>query len=217
MNTIFVFDTETDGIPNWKIPSNDPSQPHIVSIAGLIVDADTTDIIQTLDVIVRPDGWKIPQECVDVHGITTEYAMDVGLPERVVADMVMAMAEGRKRVAYNTTFDNRIIRIALKRFFSESTADAWTAGDYECAMIAHKKAVGGKQVKLTEAYKHWTGLELKDAHSAMADTLAAMEVYFAIKSASPQEDKPAAKAAPKPVPAVAAEAGNDSDDMNSGF
>jgi DNA polymerase-3 subunit epsilon len=96
-------------------------------------------------------------------------------------DMLMAMCEGRKRVAFNTTFDNRIIRIATKRFFPEEIQDAWKAGEYECAMILHKKTVGGKQPKLVDAYRHWTGNELADAHNAMADTLAAMEVYFACK------------------------------------
>ncbi len=43
-----------------------------------------------------------------------------------------------------------------------------------------QKDIGGKQIKLIEAYKHYTGKDLVDAHSAMADTLASMDVYFAI-------------------------------------
>jgi len=180
VSAIFVFDTETTGIPNWKIPSDDPSQPHIVQVAGLIVDTDTSAIIQTLDVIVKPDGWTIKPEMTEIHGITNEHALDVGVPESLVVAMVLHMAEGRKRVAFNTTFDNRIIRIAAKRFFNHQVADVWKAGEYECAMIGARKIMGGKTPTLAAAYQHFTGSELDNAHNAMADTMAALEVYFAI-------------------------------------
>lgn len=194
MNTLFGFDTETTGIPNWKIPSDDDLQPHIVQVAGVIMNADTTDIIQSIDVIVRPHDWVIPKDLTEIHGISHEYAMDVGLHEKVVAEMIYEMAKGRKRIAYNTTFDNRIIRIALKRYFGSELADDWKKGEYECAMMLAKKTMGGKQPKLIDAYRHFTGLELENAHSAMADTHAAMEVYFACKSAeTPVAEPPAPK------------------------
>jgi DNA polymerase-3 subunit epsilon len=180
MNTIFVFDTETTGIPDWKIPSDDPSQPHIVQVAGLIVDADTSAIIQTLDVIVQPDGWTIPPEMTEIHGITHDHALDVGLPESLVCAMVLHMAEGRKRVAFNATFDNRIIRIAAKRFFNTQVADAWKAGEYECVMIGARKIMGGRSPTLSATYWHFAGTEINNAHTALADALAAMEIYFAI-------------------------------------
>jgi DNA polymerase-3 subunit epsilon len=101
--------------------------------------------------------------------------------------MMMALAENHTRVAFNTTFDNRIIRIALKRFFSNETADAWKAGSYECAMAAARKVMGGKQPKLVDAYKYFTGLELVGAHNAMADTLAARDVFFACMATEPKK------------------------------
>lgn len=38
-----------------------------------------------------------------------------------------------------------------------------------------------KTANLTEAYRHFTGLDMENAHSAMADVRACMAVYFAIK------------------------------------
>ncbi len=39
-----------------------------------------------------------------------------------------------------------------------------------------------KSANLSEAYRFFTGLELVNAHSAMADVQACAAVYFAIKS-----------------------------------
>ena len=182
MNKLFFFDFETNGLPEWKIPSDDPKQPHIVGAAALVVDADTQKVIHSMDLIVKPDEWEISREMTEIHGISEEYAMDVGIPEYSVTEIMMVLAEGCTQIAYNCTFDRRIMRIALKRFLSEADVDAWHGGEYECAMIAHKKHMGTKQVKLTEAYRHWTGEELVGAHSAMADTVACMKVWFSIQS-----------------------------------
>lgn len=184
MRNIIIFDTETTGLPNWKEPSGDDCQPHIVSLAALMVNEESKKIIQSIDLIVKPDGWTIPEDTIEIHGITNEHAAEVGIPEHIVLGIFLSMWQGRKRVAYNTTFDNRIIRIATKRYSSESMIDAWKEDEYECAMIASKKAMGVKSVKLIDAYKHFTGKELEGAHNAMNDTKACMDVHFAIKEAN---------------------------------
>jgi len=175
------FDTETTGIPDWKIPSDDPSQPHITQLAAKVVDMDTLQTINSMNVIVCPDGWTIPQDCVDLNGLTTERALEVGMPEEDVVRFFLQMWNGMKRRAYNTTFDNRIIRIATKRYFPESVQEAWKAGDYECVMIAAKNDMGVKSVKLVDAYTHYCG-ESPDYpwHDAMADVDAAIAVHFAM-------------------------------------
>lgn len=34
MSLVYFFDTETTGLPQFKLPSNDPSQPHLVDLAA---------------------------------------------------------------------------------------------------------------------------------------------------------------------------------------
>lgn len=189
-NTIIVFDTETTGLPDWKSPSEAENQPHLVQLAAHMVDMDQQKVLQTMDVIIKPEGWVIPQEVTEIHGITTEYAADVGVTESVALGMFLDMWSGRTRVAHNTTFDNRIIRIATKRYCKEYVIDEWHNGNYECTGLLSKPIMqmlpknkyGFKMPKLEEAYKYFTGKDLENAHTAIADVNACLEVYFAIKN-----------------------------------
>lgn len=181
MSHIVVLDAETTGIPDWKMPSESEHQPHLVQLAAHLVHVESRKVVQTIDLIIKPEGWVITQETIDIHGITNEHAMEVGIPEKQALEILLALCAGRKRVAFNTTYDNRIIRIATKRYCSEEVINAWHEGEYECAMIASRKIMGGKQPNLAEAYKHFTGKEIQNAHSAIGDVNACMEVYFAVQ------------------------------------
>ena len=75
MNLLNVFDTETTGLPQFKLPSDHPSQPHLVDIAALLYN-EVGELMESFEAIIRPDGWTIPDEAARVHGITTEMAMD---------------------------------------------------------------------------------------------------------------------------------------------
>jgi DNA polymerase III subunit epsilon len=192
MNTdkyALFYDTETTGLPNWNEPSESEGQPHIVQLAALLVDVGTKKVIQSMDVIVQPDGWEIPKEVTDIHNITTEYATQVGIPEPVALQVFLKMwAVSGFRIAHNQTFDARIIRIATKRYCDESVIDAWKAGAYKCTGLLAKPIMkmlpkgkfGYKMPKLSEAYQHFTGKEIQDAHTAMADARACMDIFFAI-------------------------------------
>lgn len=195
MNTIICWDTETTGLPEWGLPSDHPDQPHIVQFACIVADADTGKQLAAIDLIVKPDGWVIPDECAAIHGITTAHASAVGIPEKDVMSLFLALGLGRTHVAHNSSFDQRIMRIALKRYFGDAAAEEFKARKFECTQLlstpilklpptAKMRAAGRnhfKSANLAEAYKHFTSRELQNAHSAMADVQGCMEVYFAIK------------------------------------
>lgn len=195
MNLALFYDTETTGLPLWKDPSEDPRQPHIVQLAAALVDMDTRATIASMDVIVKPDGWTIPDDVAALHGITTEHALQVGIDESLAVDMLLALWEGRPRIAHNESFDARIVRIALARHGYDSTMEAWKAATAECTqtlatpilklpptekMIAARRH-HHKSANLGEAYLHFTGKPLENAHTAMADVQACIAVYFAIR------------------------------------
>ena len=202
MNTALFFDSETTGLPLFKEPSEHPDQPHLVQLGAMLVDLDTRKRLASFEVIVRPEGWIIPDEVAAIHGITTEKAMDLGVSESMALGMLLELwneDSPRMRVAHNEPFDARIIRIALKRYEDEPLADAWKAAPAMCtAKMAtpimklpptEKMVRAGfnkhKTPNLGEAYRHFTGRDLQDAHSAMVDVRACAEVFFAIHG-SPQ-------------------------------
>ena len=184
MKPILFFDTETTGLPDWNVPSDDECQPHIVELAALLVDPKSMNSLASLGVIVRPDGWVIPDETIEVHGISNEKAAEEGISEKDALEMFLALySKSSIRVAHNTTFDNRIIRIALKRHLPDAVSDEqWKdKSSYHCTMIDHSKTHGGKWPKLQEAYKFHFGVDFEDAHRAMSDVKACMKVYFAAR------------------------------------
>lgn len=185
MSLLFFYDTETTGLPVYKDPSDAPHQPHIVQAAAMVADADTRKVIASVDLIVRPDGWTIPDEVAQVHGITTERAMQVGIDESLVVEILLNMWRATQtRIAHNQQFDARIMRIALKRFATDAVAEEWAEGDAACTCQLARPIVElpkNKLPNLGEAYEFFTGNKLQDAHTALADTRACAEIYWHIQ------------------------------------
>lgn len=183
---ILPFDTETTDMPLWKEPSDSENQPHLVQLAALLVNSYTREVTQEMDVIIRPDGWTwgADSEAFKAHGITVERAMDEGIPEVEALEMFMALhSQCEMRVAHNSTFDNRILRIALKRYMPDLVSDEeWKdKSRYYCTLMNAKRIMGGRSGHtLAEALKHFTGKTLEGAHNACADTRACLDVFFAI-------------------------------------
>lgn len=189
---LFFYDTETQGLPDFRAPSAAPGQPHIVQFAGALVDTATRRVIASVDLIVRPDGWVIPPEVAAVHGITTERAAEVGLPEAEVLSIAMSLwRRADCRVAHNEEFDARILRIAQHRFNRDVLED-WDLGQAHCTAAMStdickipptpRMVAAGfrhfKKPKLSEAHSILLGYELENAHSAMADVEGCMRIYW---------------------------------------
>ena len=187
MALLFFYDTETTGIPNFKEPSEHPGQPHIVQIAAALVDDETRKTVSSINLIIKPDGWTIPEELTEIHGISTDFALETGVSITRALQVFFGLWKGRKRVGFNESFDARIIRIAQHKLGSpEEQLEAWKNGDKECAMYAARKHTNlpkNKLPKLIEAYQHFFGEGFDGAHDAMNDVNALIAVYFAVKDA----------------------------------
>ena len=197
MTLAIFYDTETTGLPLFDQPSEDPGQPHIVQLAASLVDLDTQRTISGIDLIVKPDGWTIPDEVAAIHGITTDFAMEVGVPEKLVLEIFLGLWGGNLRIAHNEQFDARILRIGCKRFFNDEIADNWKGGEsggtarmttkiLQLPPTEKMRAAGRNHFKtpnLREAYRHFFNQDFENAHSALADVRACKKVYFAARDA----------------------------------
>lgn len=192
-----TYDTETTGLPIWGSPSEHPDQPRIISLAADLHD-ETGRTFGALNVLIKPDGWTVPDEITALTGISTAMCEAYGVPMADVLPVFMRMhAQADERIGHNESFDMRMIRIELMRdlSFGPSPADEWKAAPAYCTMgncikivnlppSAKMVAAGKKTPKspnLSEAYKHFTGLDIIDAHSAWADVQACKAVYLAIQ------------------------------------
>lgn len=192
-NTALFYDTETTGLPLWKDPSDHPDQPHIVQLAAKLVDLDTREILKSMDVLVKPDGWVIPEDVIAIHGITNERAEAEGIPEIQAIEMLLAMWDGCELVGHNESFDRRIVRIAMKRHLDPVTpegamppSEKWKVATSTCTCWKsrpHTQLPKNKLPKLTEAYQHFMGKPMEGAHSAGGDVDGCIAVYFSIRDA----------------------------------
>jgi DNA polymerase-3 subunit epsilon len=192
MNTLLFYDTETTGLPLYSEPSTDPRQPHITQIAAELCNAETGETLAAMNVLIKPADWTIPDDIATLTGITTEKARAFGVPIGDALNLFFGMwTYDTVRVAHNQPFDARIVRIAMLRDLQidETIAERWKTAPAFCTQAKSTKIVNAarepgcklKTANLREAYKHFTGLELVNAHNAAADVAACKAVYFGIQ------------------------------------
>jgi DNA polymerase-3 subunit epsilon len=181
-----VFDTETTGKANFKRPADDPSQPRIVQLGAILYDEEKR-VVAEMNLLVKPDGWAIPKEASDIHGITTERAERYGLPIKTVIMLFIVLCRrAQLSVAHNRPFDKLMVEAELIRLGFTKELEEWRAMAGFCTMEATTPILrlpgpyGFKWPKLQEAYVHFFGEEFDGAHDAMADVRACGRVYYAV-------------------------------------
>jgi DNA polymerase III subunit epsilon len=103
------FDIESDG----KIPT----EARIITMATVLVTPDNP--AQPIEVMVQPER-DIPQEAINVHGITTEHAREHGqLRELGIAQVALTIAELASvevpYVGHNASFDLTLLDREMRR------------------------------------------------------------------------------------------------------
>lgn len=179
---ILFFDVETSGLPpkgaEWETNFN--LFPNIVSIAWLHGDIEK-------HFIVKPEGWVIPEEATAIHGITTEYALQHGVP---IADVMIEFCDDAIKAplicAHNIYFDSSMIKANILKFLGKQFYEEFRVeqglhkGKRIDTMMKTIKFVGalypnggkGKFPKLEELFdKIFPGVKF-DAHNALQDCVA---------------------------------------------
>ena len=178
------FDTETTGIPNdYKAPcTNTDKWPRLSQLGWLLTDA-AGRILSEGNHIVRPDGFEIPKAASDVHGITTEFALENGKP---LLDVIFAFGADLNQadcmVGHNLDYDLHIVGAEYVRLgydsrimFARPTLCTMQATIQFCNIPGR---FGPKWPKLMELYTKLFGQEFDGAHDAMADIVATKDCFF---------------------------------------
>ena len=191
-----VYDTETTGLVRGT-DYTDPNMPFLASIAAILYDEEAHCIVASINSMIQPDGWTMPEEAGRVNGLTNEMLQQLGVPAPVLLPACIAlMFKANLRVAHNVDFDSKVIAAALWRHIikedsevtARKTVEKWLALPSYCTMQESKSIVNAlnkrgqvKYPKLVEAYRFFFDKELDRAHSANADAVAALEIYLALK------------------------------------
>lgn len=120
--TAVIFKVETNGFPLWAKPSDDPLQPHIVRIYAEEID-NKGNVLFVFDELSKPDGWEITKETESVHGISNKQAIEHGIDESELIDRFFDFIDDRRMVCYMKNFEQRMLRIAIKRHFGNDSAE----------------------------------------------------------------------------------------------
>ncbi|MFD1558308.1 exonuclease domain-containing protein [Paraburkholderia silviterrae] len=199
MELLLVYDTETNGLPLWNEPSEAPGQPHITQLAAELCDEKNGNVIATMDTLIKPDGWTIPDDLAQLTGITTERALAEGIPiEDALKQFHDMWVRASLRAGHNESFDARMIRIEYFRQLDADDPfhDKWKSAPAFCTQGKSTKIINlpptekmikagrrhAKSPNLGEAYKFFTGKDLEGAHNAAVDLMACKTVYYGIKA-----------------------------------
>ena len=181
--TILFLDTETTGLPtNWKAPYD--QWPRMVSLAFSLVRGD--EILGQNEYIIKPEGYEIPLEASNIHGITTEEAQAKGNDIQMVLIQLATMVELADLVVFhNSSFDTSIIsgeqiRAGWKpEELIHNNPKIFCTKEKSTTILKIPSGRGGawNWPSLAELCK-FCGVENKGAHNALNDVIATKECYF---------------------------------------
>ena len=181
-----VFDTETTGLPKrWDAPISDHENwPRCVQIAWQLHD-DFGNCVEHKDFIVSPEGFDIPFESEQIHGISTALSTKEGSAiNAILADFNAALAKSKYIIGHNIKFDVNIIGAELDRLGLDTSITTTpildTCTEHTATLCQIPGGRGGrfKLPTLSELYKYLFDDSFDQAHNATADVEATARAFF---------------------------------------
>ncbi|MGD1945453.1 MAG: DNA polymerase III subunit alpha [Croceivirga sp.] len=181
-----IFDTETTGLPkNYNAPITDTENwPRCVQIAWQLHD-DMGNLVDHQDYLIKPDGFNIPYESEQIHGISTALAEQDGIPlQEVLKKFNGALSKTKFVVGQNVGFD---VNVMGCEFFRESVENPLqelpildTCTEHTASLCQIPGGRGGKfkLPTLTELHQYLFGQPFAEAHNATADVEATTRCFL---------------------------------------
>jgi len=181
-----IFDTETTGLPkSWNAPYTDTANwPRCVQIAWQLHDK-YGKLIEHQDFLIKPDGFNIPYDAEQIHGISTQLAQEKGENlDSVLALFNEALAETDFVVGQNVGFDLNIMGCEFYRQDTKTKLndlpilDTCTETTAKLCQLPGGRGGRFKLPTLTELHQHLFNAPFAEAHNATADVEATTRCFF---------------------------------------
>lgn len=181
-----IFDTETTGLPKrWNAPITDTDNwPRCIQIAWQLHD-EMGNLVEHQDMLVQPDGFNIPYEAEQIHGISTALAEQKGKPlQEVLEAFNIALDKAKFVVGQNVDFDINIMGCEFHRMDVENSLtelpvlDTCTEATAELCKIPGGRGGKFKLPTLTELHEFLFGEPFAEAHNATADVEATTRCFL---------------------------------------
>lgn len=181
-----IFDTETTGLPkNFKAPISDTDNwPRCVQLAWQMHAADGT-LMEHKDFIIKPEGYDIPFQSEQIHGISTDLAKEKGIAlKKALKAFKEALDKTEFVVGQNIGFDINVIGSEFYRLGMEhqmlklKVLDTCTEKTAQLCKIPGGRGGRFKLPTLTELHQQLFNQSFVDAHNATADVEATARCFF---------------------------------------
>jgi len=186
------FDCETTGLPRVRFFSPEVADewPRLVQIAWARGDGRGT-LEDARCHIVKPDGFRIPEDATRIHGISDAQARSVGRDLADVLDEFLAAAgkPGTTLVAHNLSYDfgvvgSELVRMRKPLTFLELPGICTMKETTElCQLPRPGGGTGYKWPTLDELHLYCFGCSYEGAHDAGRDLEACARAFFKLLEA----------------------------------
>ncbi|WP_108425028.1 DNA polymerase III subunit alpha [Flagellimonas amoyensis] len=181
-----IFDTETTGLPKrWDAPITDTDNwPRCVQIAWQLHD-EMGQLVEHQDFLIKPEGFNIPYESEQIHGISTALAEEKGTPfHEVLQAFNQALERTKFVVGQNVGFDINVMGCEFHRGSVDTlltqlpVLDTCTEYTAELCKIPGGRGGKFKLPTLTELHEFLFGEPFAEAHNATADVEATTRCFL---------------------------------------
>ncbi|WP_372746913.1 DNA polymerase III subunit alpha, partial [Lutibacter sp.] len=181
-----IFDTETTGLPkSWNAPITDTDNwPRCVQIAWQLHN-EYGELIEHQDFLIKPEGFNIPYDAEQIHGISTQLADEKGEDlEKVLYLFNEALSKSKFIVGQNVKFDLNIMgceyfRVDVATPLNDlPVLDTCTEVTATLCQLPGGRGGKFKLPTLTELHQHLFGTPFNEAHNATADVEATTRCFL---------------------------------------
>lgn len=187
----FLFDCETTGLPRIRYFSPEVADewPRLVQIAWARYDS-RGNVEDARCHIIKPDGFRIPDDATRIHGITQAHALRAG---RDLAEVLDEFLEAAARpatvlVAHNLDYDfgvvgSELVRMRKPLHFLDIPGICTMKSTTELCRLPRPGGFGYKWPTLEELHTWVFGHSYDGAHDASLDLEACARCFFRLLEA----------------------------------